>query len=82
MRYRLFLAALTASMFAMMLAGCHTTTVIGPDPDFFRPDRCEGWPTKAQALPEPEYVLRGYQAYRCERDTRLAAGDALAKLSN
>lgn len=69
---------------ALLLAGCTTATVIGPDADFFREDRCEGWPAKADHIVggevAPSYVLRGYQAYRCERDTRIAAGEALKKL--
>jgi hypothetical protein len=71
---------------ALILTGCTTTTVIGPYADFFRPDRCEGWPAKADHIGAngevtPSYVLRGYQAYRCERDTRIAAGEALKRLS-
>lgn len=69
----------------LLLAGCQTATVIGPDPEFFREDRCEGWPKKADHVGAdgevaPSYVLTGYRAYRCERDTRLAAGEALRKL--
>lgn len=80
MTHRLFKLALLVSAISLMLAGCQTTPVIGPDAEFFDPDRCVGWPKKSDGLSEPEYVLRGYQSYRCERDSRLAAGEALKRL--
>lgn len=67
---------------AMLLAGCSTTTVIGPDAEFFREDRCAAWPSKADGHSDAEYILRGYQSYRCEKDSRLAAGEALKKLAD
>lgn len=67
---------------SIVLSGCTTTrpVVIGPDAAFFDPERCRGWPRRDEGLSEPEYVLRGYESYRCERSSRLAAGEALKEL--
>lgn len=73
---------LILTLAATLLAGCSQTVVIGPDAEFFRPDRCAAWPSKADGHTDAEYILRGYQAYRCEKDTRLAAGEALKKLAD
>lgn len=68
---------------ALAMGACTTTrpVVIGPDAAFFDPERCRGWPRKDEGLSDPEYVLRGYESYRCERASRLAAGEALKELS-
>lgn len=72
-----------AAILLVSLAACETTKpiIIGPDAAFFDPERCRSWPTKAEGLDDAEYVLRGYQAFKCNYDSRIAAGEALKKLS-
>lgn len=70
-------------MLVMTLGACTTVrpVVIGPDAAFFDPERCKDWPKKADGLSDAEYVLRGYEAWKCEKSSRLAAGEALKELA-
>lgn len=51
-----------------------------PD-SFYSPTACPSWPSRDETVVNgddqegSDYTLRGYEAYRCERNTRLSAGE-------
>lgn len=80
------------AIFPMLTACGHVQSampkpvVLSVDPALTAKDACPAWPRKADVIilgtdeEGAEYDLKGYEAYRCERATRLKIGDQVAKL--
>lgn len=75
---------------AIMLSACATSTVpmtrwtaATPDPALFAPDACPAWPEPVAGNEEVAvgYDFSAYQAYRCERATRLKAGEQARRIA-
>lgn len=84
--------AIILATVALTLAGCQTPGVrrelvpVMVEATFYDPNLC-AWPkvgdyiVQSTDLEAARYDLAGYQAYRCERDARLAAGRRQAEIA-